>query len=157
MLSVVTGGALQISGNYTGNGQFLLFEEYNDNQVQAHGYNGSVELGIDVSDNATWSGIRFEGADGKFAARCVAGPIHVVEITDAKSISGEALTQERQSLIEMDGFGKFSQAIYDIANSYGRHDKIFDLDFEGLISMNTTVVDDTEDEILTTDITAEDM
>lgn len=155
LLIIGIAGAVQISSNYAGNGSFLVCDEINDNQVRASG-DGEVEMGIDVTQNATWSGIQFSGYDGKFATVGKAGPIHVMSIRNATIISAETLTQTDKSLFELDGFGLFRQSIFDLPNK-GRRDKVFDLEFEGNISMNTTVFDDTEKEQLTTDITAGDM
>lgn len=132
---------LQLSSNYDGVGDFSLWEEFNGDQLSASG-DGDLVAGIDVTDNITWAGFEFSGNDGAFKSVGIFGPVHTMSVRDADNISAQVRTEIDLSRIDFTGFGDFRQAIFDAANSKGRHDKLYDMFFVGELSMNTTVIDD---------------
>lgn len=147
-------GAIQMSGDYIGEGDFDIRSHLGGDLVEARGI-GDIAYGQQFTWNRTYAGFDFDGQKGFFSAEGLLGVglTHSIRLFDAENISARATIGGSPSAATGGNYsrdytwynltlnGSFQEDVYD-SGEFGQPDALLQARMKGVIyEINSSVKD----------------
>lgn len=136
-LVIFSCGALEISGDYTGQGSFSIRDDSGSSYAQASGV-GELAFGHKLNGSEVFAGFDFDGTGGRFLILGRFGPAHMVRASNLSNISAKATVAQDHSYYQVSGSGTFKELVLEVGK-FGRPEERVRVDMVGDYEINSSV------------------
>ena len=129
--------ALEISGDYTGQGSFSIRDDSGSSYAQASGV-GEIAFGHKLNGSEAFEGFDFDGSGGRFLVLGRFGPAHMIQASNLSNISAKATVTPDHSLYQISGSGNFKELVLEMGK-FGRPEERVRAEMAGDYEINSSV------------------
>lgn len=129
--------ALEISGDYTGQGSFSIRDNSGSSHAQASGV-GELAFGHKLNGSEAFEGFDFDGSGGRFLVIGRFGPAHMIQASNLSNISAKATVTPDHSHYQISGSGTFKELVLE-SGKFGRPEERVRAEMAGDYEINSSV------------------
>lgn len=137
LLANLSSQALEISGDYTGQGSFSIRDDSGSSHAQASGV-GELAFGHKLNRSEAFAGFDFDGSGGRFLVIGMFGPAHMIQASNLSNISAKTTVSPDHSLYQISGSRALKELVLE-SGKFGRPEERLRAEMAGKYEINSSV------------------